>query len=358
MAKIIRYHEQIFGSLAATNQIAKFGSLYAGSPQRTDGATATPSFVEALGNWLTGWYGAAIGGNSPAIEDLNAAHYAHSYQIAYIMQAGIAEWITDATYYIGSLVNVSGVIYISKTDDNLGNDPTTDGVNWKLYSPEPVGIGKDYWGASLPAGYVWASGKTIGNPSSNATERANDDTWDLFSLFWSSGSDTTLPIYTSAGVLSSRGVSAAADWALNKAIAVPDKRGRVSVGRDDLGGTAANRITLAGCGIVGTTFGTSGGEQTHTLTETEMPTHTHIQSSHSHGSTFWIWRNDSGSYHAPGLVAGHIRDATDDFGGSGGAYTQRNITTSGYTATNANTGGSGAHNNVQPSIICNYIIKL
>lgn len=57
---------------------------------------------------------------------------------------------------------------------------------------------------------------------------------------------------------------------------LPDERGRFSIGRDDMGGTAANRITSAGGGIAGATLGASGGGQSssalvahgHTYTRT------------------------------------------------------------------------------------------
>ena len=42
---------------------------------------------------------------------------------------------------------------------------------------------------------------------------------------------------------------------------LPDCRGRVTAGKDNMGGAAAGRITNGGCGIVGTTLGASGGDQ-------------------------------------------------------------------------------------------------
>jgi hypothetical protein len=42
---------------------------------------------------------------------------------------------------------------------------------------------------------------------------------------------------------------------------LPDLRGRVAAGKDDMGGSAANRLTLT---IVGTTLGATGGQQTPT----------------------------------------------------------------------------------------------
>lgn len=43
---------------------------------------------------------------------------------------------------------------------------------------------------------------------------------------------------------------------------LPDLRGRVAAGKDDMGGSAAGRLTSA---VSGATLGASGGEQSHTL---------------------------------------------------------------------------------------------
>jgi hypothetical protein len=71
---------------------------------------------------------------------------------------------------------------------------------------------------SYPSGYRWllCDGKTIGNGSSGATGRANADVEDLFAFLWESHSNTLLAIQDSAGVATSRGISAAADFAANK----------------------------------------------------------------------------------------------------------------------------------------------
>jgi hypothetical protein len=75
--------------------------------------------------------------------------------------------------------------------------------------------------AAAPAGWVVANGGTIGSASSGAT-RANADTQNLFTAWWTDYSDAQLPILTSAGGASTRGASAAADWAANKRLTVFD----------------------------------------------------------------------------------------------------------------------------------------
>src|SRR5215831_4494730 len=56
---------------------------------------------------------------------------------------------------------------------------------------------------------------------------------------------------------------------------IPDLRGRAVFGLDNMGGAAASRITVAGGNFPGATLGATGGAENHTLTTTEMPTHSH-----------------------------------------------------------------------------------
>jgi microcystin-dependent protein len=57
---------------------------------------------------------------------------------------------------------------------------------------------------------------------------------------------------------------------------VPDLRGRVVAGKDDMGTTgAASRLTSGGSGVNGASLGGSGGAQTHVLTEPQLASHSH-----------------------------------------------------------------------------------
>lgn len=53
---------------------------------------------------------------------------------------------------------------------------------------------------------------------------------------------------------------------------IPDLRGRAIFGKDDMGGSAASRVTTAGSGVDGLTAGATGGAQTVTLTSANIPT--------------------------------------------------------------------------------------
>src|SRR4051812_27865136 len=101
--KITRALQKQFGSSAGINTMAEFGSLFASYPTiptRYSGGTITPALVQALSNYITGWTGAAIGGNSPAIEDLNALCYLFAYQLGYVLQQGLPEWEAATPYFI------------------------------------------------------------------------------------------------------------------------------------------------------------------------------------------------------------------------------------------------------------------
>ena len=73
-----------------------------------------------------------------------------------------------------------------------------------------------------PAGCVVPNGGTIGGAASGATNRANTDTADLFPFYWRITSNTDYPIQDSAGAASTRGASAAADFAANKRFPLPN----------------------------------------------------------------------------------------------------------------------------------------
>jgi len=134
MAKIPRATQKLFGSTASNNQIAKFGSKSAGVPARYAGAAATAANIQALNNFLNGWFDAVIGANSPEIEDMNALFWLAFQQLGYILQTGVPEWDSGTTYFIGSVVqDGNGTQYVSLNDNNL-NHAVTDTTNWAMAS--------------------------------------------------------------------------------------------------------------------------------------------------------------------------------------------------------------------------------
>jgi microcystin-dependent protein len=55
---------------------------------------------------------------------------------------------------------------------------------------------------------------------------------------------------------------------------LPDLRGRVVAGKDDMGGSSANRLTNADDGLNGDTLGATGGGETQTLVTGNLPAYT------------------------------------------------------------------------------------
>ena len=120
---------------------------------------------------------------------------------------------------------------------------------------------------------------------------------------------------------------------------LPDLRGRVIAGQDDMGGASANRLTNQTGGINGDNLGDTGGSETHALTTAQLASHTHSFS-------------DTDSITVGTLVSG---DSVNR-GGSGQLFSNNSVTVS-ISGTTGSAGSGSAHNNVQPTIILNYIIK-
>lgn len=141
---------------------------------------------------------------------------------------------------------------------------------------------------------------------------------------------------------------------------VPDMRGRAAAGRDDMGGSAASRLTSTTMSADGITLGATGGTQTQTLDTTQIPSHTHTATdsghthtiAHTHG--FGQARNDVS---VGGSSAALNGGANNNSFSNTGASSAANSGSSTASVTNSNTGGGLAHLNVQPTMILNYIIK-
>jgi hypothetical protein len=134
MARLARYTQTTFGTTAGANQIAEFGSLAAGSPLTYTGGTITPTIVQALSQFASGWFAAIQGANSPAIEDMNALFYLAFYQLSYLFSLGVAEWDAGTTYYAGSIVqDGNGNLFVSLTNTNL-NNALTSSTNWRGFT--------------------------------------------------------------------------------------------------------------------------------------------------------------------------------------------------------------------------------
>jgi hypothetical protein len=130
MAKLQRYTQNVFGSTAGNNELAEYGSFIASPPGNLyNGTTITPAIVQSLPNYQEGLYGSVGGAYSPTIQDQNSLFYNDSYQLAYLLQQGLAEWDPGTTYFTNQFVSSNGVIYVSLQNNNL-NQAVTNNAYW------------------------------------------------------------------------------------------------------------------------------------------------------------------------------------------------------------------------------------
>jgi len=96
----------------------------------------------------------------------------------------------------------------------------------------PAGSVYGFRRKTAPPGWVVENGGSIGNASSGATTRANNDTLPLYTVLWTEFTNAELPIQTNGGVATTRGATAAADFAANKRMPLFDSRSRFHRGSD------------------------------------------------------------------------------------------------------------------------------
>jgi microcystin-dependent protein len=192
-------------------------------------------------------------------------------------------------------------------------------------------------------GFVRCNARTIGSASSGATERANDDCLALFSYLWNTVSDAYCPV--SGG----RSSTAAADWALNKTIQLPDFRGRAIVGLNAMGNSAAAALSGFAMDSGSTdTLLSPGGAKEIALTVPQMPTH-------DHGGATGASANSPTS-----LIYGTFRTVASgsDFSQVWSGTTTNAIAGYSHSHTISSQGGGTAHPNCQPFVVTGVYMKL
>lgn len=191
-------------------------------------------------------------------------------------------------------------------DDELPMHNVADGETQKatIGMIMPTGTILDFAGAAAPDGFLLCFGQTL----NAVTNPEYQDLYDVIGNTFGGSSNTDF--------------------------VVPDLRGRVAAGQDDMGGSSANRLTTP---IDGDVLGAAGGTETHS----------HVLSDNGYAKLDPI---GAGPHKARQI--GVTSYAT-------------NVTLSGTAATSASTTGDGialggatdSGSSVQPTIILNKIIK-
>ena len=209
--------------------------------------------------------------------------------------------LTDLATYISanhSITQINGLTY-PVADGSAGQFMTTDGAGTLSFttmaSVIAAGMLIPYAGSSAPTGWLMCYGQDVSRTTYS----------DLFTA-----------IGTTYGIGDG-----------STTFTLPDLRGRTVSGFDAMGGTSADRLTNQSGGLDGDTLGATGGAETHQLTTAELAAHTHD---------------------------GQFCNASV---GTNFAYAHGASASNGTKTASDSTGGDSPHNNVQPTIVLNYLIK-
>lgn len=207
-------------------------------------------------------------------------------------------------------LNMSGFVVRNVGEATSSTDAVPLGQS--LLNGTPIGSILDYTGSSAPDKWMFPYGQALSRASYP----------EIFSV-----------IGTTYG---------AGDGATT--FNLPDCRGFVIAGKDNMGGVASGRL-FNYFGAIANTIGGAFGQAFHVLTTGQMPRHSHsvTDPSHTHAIPY---------------------QGVDNTNGTAAFRTVANV--QGFTAVQSSltgvsiqqTGGDEAHNNTQPTLVMNKIIKV
>lgn len=257
----------------------------------------------------------ANGGQGQILIGWSGADGAHADNYVRSLRDNHAAWSPWAKIYtsanltnVSQLTNDANYLTTSGTaadSSKLGGQlPSYYATASSVAAAVPSGTVLPFAGSAAPSGYLLCDGSPVSRSTYSALFNA------IGTAFGAGDGSTTFNL--------------------------PDSRGRAPIGA----GT--------GSGLTARTLGASGGEENHTITTGEMPSHNHSASDSGHGHSIntqgWggsIYNQSSGMHAFGGGAAG-----ATDYVNNGWA----NISI-------GNNGGGGAHNNMQPFFVTNFIIK-
>lgn len=222
-----------------------------------------------------------------------------------------------------------------KTLDNVGNEDDDVSIST---STMPVGSVLDYAGSTAPSGYLLCYGQAI-------SRNTYSDLFGVVGTTYGSGDGSTT-------------------------FNVPDLRGRVGVGKDDMGGSAADRVAADDAHTVdGASLGATGGVSEHQLTVAETAAHDHDTNTGTESANHYhqtVYNDSAGAGSAEPTAANSMyrrkdwgSDFSFDLNSDGEIANISRTSNENTTHTHAITseGGDTAHTNLQPSLVLNKIIK-
>lgn len=179
---------------------------------------------------------AAITANRALISDSNGIPTQSgttSTQLGYLSGATGTTGTTTSNIVFSAGPTFSGTVKVDTITNVAGTDSPNGGV--------PVGTVVPYAGSTAPTGWFLAYGQAV-----SRTTYSN-----LFAIICPAGNCSTWGVGDGVNTFN-----------------LPDLRGRVAGGKDNMGGTSANRMVT---NITGGTLGATGGDESITLSATQIP---------------------------------------------------------------------------------------